>query len=138
MKEDNKDEYFVLTEKLEEIDWALEGKCNDIDCDKYMYADLLKKRYKPTLEHNFSCMKKLKIEKKSLIRILSQNKYKKYRYIKCPICKKDIDKLDNNHSKVVSFTRPSKNNKKYHEWKGVWTHNTCSKKVKTPIGWKKF
>ena len=38
----NHEEYLLLTEKLETIEWALEGSCDDIDCDKYMYKDLLK------------------------------------------------------------------------------------------------
>ena len=37
-------EYSSLKKNLEEITWALEGRCNDIDCDKYAYRDLLKKR----------------------------------------------------------------------------------------------
>ena len=86
------DEYFLLTEKLEEIDWALDGKCDDIDCDKYMYKDLLKKKYKPVLEHKFSCLEKLKQNKEAVLRILSQKKFKRFRYIKCHVCKKYIDK----------------------------------------------
>lgn len=81
MTKNEKEEYYILTDKLEEIEWSLEGKCNDIDCDKYMYKDLLKKRYKPVFEHNFSCTKKLKSEKEALLRILSQKKYKNYRFL---------------------------------------------------------
>src|SRR3989339_339415 len=138
MTQKDKEEYFLLTEKLDEINWAIDGKCNDIDCVKYMYKDLLKKRYKPVLEHNFSCMKKLKREREALLRILSQKKYKKYKFIKCRICKKEIDKLGKD-STIVSFTRPSVyNNKNCSEWKGVWAHISCASKVNTPIGWKKF
>jgi len=57
------DEYYFLIEKLDEVIWAIKGECNDIDCDKYLYKDLLKKIYKPVLEHNFSCFDKLKREK---------------------------------------------------------------------------
>ncbi len=32
-----RDEYYILLETLEEVNWALEGSCNDIDCDKYRY-----------------------------------------------------------------------------------------------------
>lgn len=46
------DEYYFLIDKLDEVSWAIKGECNDIDCDKYLYKDLLKKRYKPILEHN--------------------------------------------------------------------------------------
>ena len=88
-----KDEYYLLTEKLEEIEWALDGKCDDIDCDKYMYKDLLKKKYGPVLEHNFSCMKKLESEKQTIMRLLSNKKYNSLRYIKCPVCKSKVDKL---------------------------------------------
>ena len=132
-----KEEYYFLIERLEEIEWALDGSCNDIDCDKYMYKDLLKKKYKPILEHSFSCMKKLKAEKEALLRILSNKKYKKYRFERCNVCKKYLDKLDNK-SKIAGFTKLIKNNEKiYHQWNGVWIHKKCAKKVKIPKGWKR-
>ena len=134
MENKNLDEYLFLTERLDEIIWALEGDCNDIDCNKYLYRDLLKKRYKPVLDHNFSCMPKLKQEKEALMRILSNKKYIRYRYKKCNVCKNKLDSL-NEKNKIISFTRPSKINKKYIEWNGVWVHEKCSKKVKTPEGW---
>src|SRR3989344_8294542 len=128
-------EYYILTDKLDEINWALDGQCNDIDCDKYIYKDLLKKKYKPVLEHNFSCVKKLKHEKLAILRILSQNKYKKYRYIKCPICKDSVDKLSEKNT-IKSFTKLLEN--KMYEWNGIWVHKKCSKKLKTPDGWKTY
>ena len=137
MKEKNKYEYYFLTGKLDEIIWALKGECDDIDCDKYMYKDLLKKKYKPVLEHNFSCIKKLIRDKETVTSILSNKKYKKYRYEKCATCKKLLDKL-NDKSKIVSFIKQSLSNKEYYQWKGVWAHKKCSSKVKIPKGWKKF
>jgi hypothetical protein len=138
MSQKIKDEYYFLTEKLEEVGWALKGECNDIDCDKYIYRNLLKKRYKPILKHNFSCIKSLKMEKSAILRILSQERYKKYRYINCHVCKKTLDKLSNK-STIVSFTRRIKSNQKgYCEWKGIWTHKKCSSKVEAPSGWKKW
>jgi len=131
------DEYYLLTEKLEEINWALDSKCNDIDCDKYMYKELLKKRYKPVLEHNFSCIERLKRDKATIMRMLAHRKYKRYRYKKCAVCKKLLDKL-NEKNKIIGFTRPSLANNKYFEWKGVWAHKNCKSKVKIPEGWKKF
>ena len=59
-----KEEYFVLDERLDIVRQAISGSCDDIDCDGYLYKDLLKKKYKPVLEHNFSCMGKLKEEQK--------------------------------------------------------------------------
>ena len=47
----NYEEYLLLTERLEEIEWALEGSCYDIDCDKYPYKDFLKNKYKHILKH---------------------------------------------------------------------------------------
>src|SRR3989344_278389 len=88
-----KEEYYLLTEKLDEIEWALDGKCDDIDCNKYIYKDLLKKKYRPVLEHNFSCMKKLKSEKQTIMRLLSYKKYNYLRYIECPVCRSKVDKL---------------------------------------------
>lgn len=137
MTKNEKEEYYILTDKLEEIEGALEGQCNDIECDKYMYIDLLKKKYKPVLEHNFSCIPKQKIEKAALMRILSSNKYKKYRYLKCKVCKKELDKLSEK-SKIVSFTKPIKEDGRvFYQWKGIWTHKICTSKVKIPSGWNK-
>lgn len=130
------DEYYFLIDKLDEVSWAIKGECNDIDCDKYLYKDLLKKKYKPVLEHSFSCMKKLRREKEAILRLLSQKKYKKYRFEKCAVCKRLLDKLDEKN-KIVSFTRPSPTNEKYYEWNGVWTHKKCAYKFKIPTGWKK-
>src|SRR3989338_3649896 len=99
MTKNEKEEYYILTDKLEEIEWSLEGKCNDIDCDKYMYKDLLKKRYRPVLEHNFSCMEKLRRDKSTIMKMLSDKKYKRHRYKKCAVCKKSLD----NRKNPVSF-----------------------------------
>ena len=137
MQEKDRDEYYFLTDKLDEVSWAIKGECNDIDCDKYIYKDLLKKKYHPVLEHSFSCMKKLKREKEAILRILSQKKYKKYRFEKCNVCKRYLDKLSNKN-KIVSFTKRIKENKKVcYRWDGVWAHRKCSLKVKIPAGWKK-
>ena len=131
-----KDEYYLLTEKLEEVEWALKGKCDDIDCNKYMYKDLLKKKYYPVLEHKFSCMGKLKGKKETIMGLLSSKKYNSFRYIECSVCKSKVDKLSD-YSTLVSFTRPCKDNSKYTEWNGVWTHNKCRLNVRIPEGWKK-
>jgi len=133
-KDDVLEEYCLLTEVLEEIEWALEGECNDIDCDKYIFRDILKKKFKPILEHGFSCLSKLRTDKKALMRLLSLSKFKPFRYGKCSVCKKSVDKLSKK-SIIVSFTRPT--SKGAVEWKGYWAHNICKKKVKTPKGWKK-
>ena len=132
-----RNEYYLLEEKLDEITWALEGKCNDIDCDKYMYKELLKKKYKPVLKHSFSCLDKLKREKEAVMSLLSLKKFKKYRYKKCDVCKRNLDKLSDKN-KIVSFTRLSPTNKGYYQWDGVWAHKKCSPKVKIPKGWKKL
>jgi len=137
MTRKDRDEYYFLTEKLDEISWAIKGGCNDIDCDKYLYKYLLKKKYRPVLEHNFSCMEHLKRDRAAVMRLLSQKKFRKYRYLACPVCKKLLDKLDD-RNKIVNFTRPSPTHEKYHEWKGVWAHGSCVSKVKTPEGWKKM
>lgn len=134
MTRKDRDEYYVLTEKLEEIGWALEGKCNDIDCDHYMYKELLKKRYRPVLEHNFSCMNKLKKEKEAIMGLLSIKKFKRFRYEKCNVCKRSLDKLSEKN-KIVSFTKPLPEGGC--QWDGVWAHRSCSRKVKAPKGWKR-
>lgn len=137
IKDKDYDGYEILTQKLEDIDWALEGKCDDIDCDKYMYKEMLKKKYKPVLEHNFSCMANLKRDKKATMRLLSLPKFKKFRYKNCFACKRKLDKLSDK-SIIVSFTRPSIKDKRFIEWNGEWAHEKCEKRVKVPIGWTLF
>ncbi len=136
MTNNNKDEYYLLLEILERINWALEGSCDDIDCDKYMYKNLLQKKYKPVLNHSFSCIEKLQREKEAVLRIVSQKKYDKFRLKKCPVCRKMLDTLSAKSS-LVSYTRPSPNHKNYLQWDAVWVHKKCQKKVKIPSGWKK-
>jgi len=128
------DEYYFLTEKLEEINWALDGKCNDIDCDHYMYKELLKKNVKFVLEHNFSCVETLKKEKKALLRILSHKKYYRLRYVVCDVCKKRVDSLSNEYD-IVMFTKPEGENYRVESQKG---HKKCRPKIKVPDGWKKL
>ena len=128
------DEYYFLTEKLEEINSALEGNCNDIDCDKYIYKDLLKKRYKPILKHSFSCLKSLNREKVAVMRLLSLRKFINFRFKKCSVCKKNLDKLGGN-STIASFTRPTLDNK-FYEWRGEYVHKRCLQKIKATKGWK--
>ena len=137
MQDKNRDEYYFLTNKLDEIIWSLKGECDDIDCDKYLYKDLLKKKYKPVLEHNFSCIESLMRDKATVMRILSDRKYRKYRYEKCASCKKLLDKLSDKN-KIVSFIKQLLNNKEHHQWKGFWAHKNCESKIKIPKGWKKF
>ena len=137
MSQKDKDEYYFLTEKLEETQWALEGECNDIDCNKYMYKALLKKKYKPVLDHNYSCSEKLKKEKLTILGLLSQNRFKKYRFEKCHVCKKALDKLSDKNI-IISFTRHSRESKNFHEWKGYWVHKKCKLGAKIPEGWKKL
>ncbi len=101
-----------------------------------MYKELLKKKYKPVLKHSFSCMQKLKREKKALIRLLSMRKFGKFRYEVCKVCKKQVDKLDH-ESTIVSFTRPPQTNDSYTEWKGYWAHKKCRRLLSALDGWKK-
>ncbi len=136
MNEKIRDEYYVLTENLDEIDWALDGNCNDIDCDHYMHKDLLKKKYKPVLKHGYSCVKGLRRDRAAVMRLLSMKKFRKYRFEKCAVCKKLLDKLDK-HNKIVGFTKPIMGSK-YVRWEGVWTHKGCASKFKVPEGWKRF
>ncbi|MDO8628347.1 MAG: hypothetical protein Q7R56_01175 [Nanoarchaeota archaeon] len=126
--------YHFLTDKLDEITWALKGECNDIDCDHYLYKNLLKKDYS-VLSHHTSCIEALQQEKEAIVYLLSQKKFKLYRYETCPVCKNKVDKLSKLGT-IISFTRPAKQ-KGYYEWKGFWTHKKCQKKAKIPEGWKK-
>ena len=134
----SRDEYYVLKEKLDEITWALEGSCNDIDCDKYMYKRLLKKKYRPVLRHSYSCIHKLKMEKEAVMRLLSLKKFRSFRYRKCAVCGRKADSLGKDHA-IVCFTKPvGHNGKKMYECKLVQAHKKCRQKVKIPKGWKKM
>lgn len=134
----NNDEYYVLIEKLEEITLALDGSCNDIDCDKYIYKKLLKKKYKPVLEHGYSCIPKLKREKEAVMRLLSLKKFRQFRYKKCEVCGRKVDSLGKDYA-IVSFTKPAEyKGKKVYECKLVRAHKKCRHKVHIPTGWKKM
>ncbi|MBU0906964.1 MAG: hypothetical protein KKE05_02290 [Nanoarchaeota archaeon] len=69
--------------------------------------------------------------------MLSHKKFRKYRYGKCVVCGKVLDKLSRVNT-IVSFTRPSPRHEKYYEWKGLWTHKSCASRIKIPKGWGKF
>ena len=132
------EEYLLLTEKLEEITWALDGSCNDIDCDKYMYKNLLKKQYKPILKHSYSCIPVLKREKEAAMRLLSLKKFNKFRYEKCKVCKKKLDSLGKDYF-IISFTRPVMHEgKKFYQHQLTRAHKKCKNKVIIPKGWEKF
>jgi len=138
MIENKREEYYFLTEKLQEIDAALEDNCNDIDCDKYMYKYCLKKSYKPVLKHGFSCIPSLKREKEAIMRIVSLPRYKKYRYVKCAVCGRELDSLGKEY-RIVSFMRPSCLNEGYFEYQGIYVHKKCKRKVAVPDGgWKRW
>src|SRR3990167_3056174 len=94
----DREEYYILERKLEEVIGALEGSCDDVDCDKYLYKNLLKKRYRPVLEHDFSCTPHLKREREALLRLLSLKKFRRFRYKKCSICNKKIDSLGKSYT----------------------------------------
>lgn len=130
------DEYFILEEALEKINDALAGSCDDIDCDKYTYKNLLKKGYRPTLEHGYSCMKKLKRDRDAVMRLLSLKKFRKFRYKKCDVCNRKLDKLSEDYY-IVGLTQPCEN-KKYYRWESMSVHRKCKRKAKIPTGWKEL
>ena len=132
----HKEEYFVLSERIEIVRWAISGSCDDIDCDGYLYKDLLRKKYGSVLEHNFSCIDKLKRDEKALLRILGDKRYKKFRYEICQVCKKLADKLDEKNE-VVCFTKELMDGK-YLEIKTFFIHKKCYEKVKSPKWWNKI
>lgn len=157
------EEYYFLTDKLEEVEYALKGECNDIDCDKYVYRALLKKKCKPVLKHSFSCIRSLKMEKDALMRILSLSRYNKFRFKKCEVCKRKLDLLGVDCT-IVGFTRPDKQaraskghtispnssrpkandillktkKEKYFEFNSVYTHKKCRRKFVIPKGWERM
>ena len=133
---EEREEYYLLRDFLDEVNSALEGRCNDIDCDQYLYKELLKKRYSSVLEHHFSCMSCLHRQQKALLRLLSMKKFRKFRYEKCRVCQKKLDTLSDNAT-IVAFTKPTKNRKCY-SYKSVRAHRKCSRLVRIPKGWKKL
>ncbi len=131
-----KEEYYFLTNRLEEINNALEGFCNDVDCDEYLYRYCIKKKYKPVLNHKSSCIPSFKREKEALMRILSLSRYKKFRYEKCAVCGKKLDSVGNDFA-VTGFIRPYKDHGSF-EYKGIHIHKKCERKVIVPEGWEKI
>ena len=84
-------------------------------------------------------MPKLKKDYNAIMALLSDKKFKKLRYENCPICKKEMDKLDNRNP-LTSFTaiKPKGVGKfKGYEMRIKRTHKKCQKKLKTPEGFKK-
>ena len=126
----------VLSDLRERVIWQIEGSCEDANCDKYIYLDLFKKKYKPILEHSYSCMPSLKRELATFNSVLSLSRYKKYRFQPCDICKKPYDDLGYDAAPIIGFiAKEAKNN--FYEWRSVHTHAKCRRFVKTPEGFKK-
>ena len=134
--EQSSNEYFYLINQLDIINNYLTGNvCDDIDCDRYMYKDCLKK-HRPILEHKFSCFPMLKRDRDSLMRILSLPKYKRFRYCKCAVCGKIVDKLGK-YFHIEGYTKKCEDSSCYH-WDSSYMHKGCKKKFKIPKGWKKM
>ena len=131
-----KEEYYVLSDLRERVIWQIEGSCEDANCDKYIYLDLFKKKYKPVLKHSYSCIPSLKRELTTLNAVLLLPRYKKYRFRLCDICKKPYDDLDHDAAPITSFIATEMRDEGY-EWRGVRTHKKCQRFVKTPEGFKK-
>lgn len=134
------DQYNLLTKLLERTRWQLEGQCEDIDCDKYIYKNYLKKKIHHSLEHSFSCIPGLKRDFAAIRKLLEEKKFKKLRYKKCIVCKKAMDTLDekNTHTSFIAIHLSGKGKWKGYEAKIYQTHKPCKKKLETPDGFKKF
>jgi hypothetical protein len=127
-----RDEYYLLSERLYDVKAALRGDCDDIDCDHYIYKELLKKKYGPVLKHSFSCKESLEREKAALLRLLSLDRFRKVRHKPCAACGKLVDTLN---ERLVGFRKPLAGG--YVEVKHVWAHRACARSVKAPKGWSK-
>ena len=128
-----KEEYYLLTDHLDEFNQALDGDCDDVDCDKYLFREYLKKRFKPLLEHGFSCIEGLKRQKAVLMRLVSLPKYKRFRFKKCPVCKNEMDKLGEDYM-ITCFTEPTEKKKKYYKMEIRSSHTKCKSKLNAPKG----
>lgn len=132
-------QYYLLIELLDSIKWQFDGQCEDIDCDKYLYRNCLKKKYKPALEHNFSCMPKLKRNHQAVMDLLSDKKFRKLRYKKCQVCKLKLDTLDDrNPISTFKSQRLTTGRFKGYQIKTYRTHKHCQKKLKPPEGFEPF
>ena len=132
-----REEYYLITDFLDKVNWALEGDCDDVDCDKYTFRCCLKKKFRPILEHGYSCIEHLKRKKTTLMRLLSQTKYKRFRFKKCSVCKKNLDTLGKDYT-LTSFTKPLKERKRYSQLELISSHKKCQRKVETPEGFSKM
>jgi|SRR3989344_4021640 len=133
---EEREEYYLLRDFLDEINFALKDQCNDIDCDHYVYKELLKKKYRPVMEHRFSCIDSLNRQQDALLRLLSLKRFRKFRYEKCRVCQKKLDTLSDDAT-IVAFTKPTEN-RKFYRYESVRAHRKCSQLVKIPKGWKKL
>lgn len=136
-----KDQYWLLTDLLDNTKWQLEGDCEDIDCNRYIYLDSMKRKSVCTvLDHKFSCVPKLKRDYKSIMGLLSEKKFRKLRYKKCDVCAKLLDTL-NNKNPITTFIAKKLSGKgkiKGFECKMFRTHKQCKKMLKVPEGFRRW
>ena len=134
-------QYYLLTGLLDSVKWQIKGGCEDIDCDKYIYLDCMKKSKRVTvLKHKFSCIPKLKRDYKAIIELLDDKKFRKLRYKKCPVCHRLLDSLSdyNPLKSFISKTPKGTGKFKGYEMRIYQTHKRCKKKLKVPEGFRYF
>ena len=134
-----KSQYYLLVDFLDRTKWQLRGDCEDIDCDKYIYRTSLKKHH-PTLEHSYSCFPSLQRQLQSLMALLSDKKFKRFRFKRCEVCANPLDTLDdkNPFSSFIEIEPKKKGKFKGYEFKSFRTHPRCRKLLPTPQGFKAF
>ena len=132
-----KEQYYILTELLDTITWQIRGDCEDIDCNKYIYKNELKK-FHPVLDHKISCIPVLKRQKAAIFHLLGDKKFKQYRYEPCDVCKKQLDTLDDNNKLTTFSSKKPSGKTTFYQMLSYRTHKTCKKKLSIPEGFEKF
>jgi hypothetical protein len=129
------DEYHYLTNRLDTVKVAIEGSCDDIDCDQFIYKDILIDECGPVLNHQSSCMQHLHKEHAALMRILSMQRYAQERYRSCDVCQDQLDTLGEEYT-IVGYMQEIQGEEVY-EYRSYCVHAGCKMEVRIPDGWKK-
>ena len=120
--------YFLQNEK-EELKYQCD-ECTSYDCKKFIYNDILKKRYAEfnIIDHK-QCLKEKKEELERLDKLRRKPMFNKFSYEPCTLCKKKFFK-DDMHSAMEMEKQNKEKTKKAFRGKFVYACNKCKPKYK--------
>jgi len=134
-QDETKNLYWILTEVLENCNSIIRGACDDIDCPKYALRDELKKPA-DVIDHK-SCVQKAQSDKATILKFLLEPRFRKYRYEKCCVCHKLVDRLSEKfHIETITGKPTEKPLGKFGKCYPMYfykMHKACKKKWKEPV-----